>query len=84
MAQVVWEMRGKVGEGRENFSEEKLFPPFPKPHPSPSKTFDLIESLFPAFAGNGEAFFEMDSKHSGYPADTRGAAVTSPDGTGMG
>ena len=48
----------------------------PLPHtPSslPPKTFDLIESLFPAFAGNGEAFFEMDSKHSGYPADTRGA-----------
>ena len=45
------------------------------PYPSslPPKTFDLIESLFPAFAGNGEAFFEMDSKHSGYPADTRGA-----------
>lgn len=59
-------------------------PPAPlQASPSP-KTFDLIESLFPAFAGNGEAFFEMDSKHSGYPADTRGAAVTSPDGTGMG
>ena len=29
----------KIGEGRENFSEEKLFPPFPKPHPSLSKDF---------------------------------------------
>ena len=30
---------GEIGEGRENFSEEKLFPPFPKPHPSLSKDF---------------------------------------------
>ena len=30
---------GYIGEGRENFSEEKLFPPFPKPHPSLSKDF---------------------------------------------
>ena len=29
----------RIGEGRENFSEEKLFPPFPKPHPSLSKDF---------------------------------------------
>jgi hypothetical protein len=29
----------RIGEGRENFSEEKLFPPFPKPHPSFSKDF---------------------------------------------
>ena len=29
----------RIGEGRENFSEEKLFPPFPK-------TFVFIESLF--------------------------------------
>ena len=29
------------GEGRENFSEEQLFPPFPKPHPSLSKDFRL-------------------------------------------
>ena len=36
-----WRKR-RIGEGRENFSEEKLFPPFPK-------TFDLIESLFTVF-----------------------------------
>ena len=47
----------RIGEGRENFSEEKLFPPFPKPQksfslPSPNpippfpKTFVFIESLF--------------------------------------
>ena len=30
---------GVIGEGRENFSEDKLFPPFPKPHPSLSKDF---------------------------------------------
>ena len=29
----------RIGEGRESFSEEKLFPPFPKPHPSLSKDF---------------------------------------------
>ena len=29
----------KIGEGRENFSGERLFPPFPKPHPSLSKDF---------------------------------------------
>ena len=29
----------KIGEGKENFSGEKLFPPFPKPHPSLSKDF---------------------------------------------
>ena len=29
----------RIGEGRKNFSEEKLFPPFPKPHPSLSKDF---------------------------------------------
>ena len=28
-----------MGEGRETFSEEKLFPPFPNPHPSLSKDF---------------------------------------------
>ena len=32
------------GEGRGDFLQ-KVPPPFPKPHPSPSKTFDLIESL---------------------------------------
>ncbi|MBS6141887.1 MAG: hypothetical protein KH745_04710, partial [Bilophila sp.] len=32
--------------------------PFPSPNPSrsPSKTFDLIESLFPAFPEMGEPF----------------------------
>ena len=39
-----------------------------------AKTFDLIESLFPAFPEMGKLFFE---------ADTRGAAVTGPDETGM-
>lgn len=65
--------REGFGEGKGCLSRERH--PFPSPNPSLSlsKTFDLIESLFPAFAGNGEAFFEMDSKHSGYPADTRGA-----------
>ena len=29
----------RIGEGGENFSEEKLFPPFPKPHPFLSKDF---------------------------------------------
>ena len=69
--------------GRGNLFE-KGPPPLPSPTPPTSKSFVFIESLFPAFAGNGEAFFEMDSKHSGYAADTRRAAVTSPDETGMG
>ena len=34
----------KIVEGRGNFLQ-KVSPPFHKPHPSPSKTFDLIESL---------------------------------------
>ena len=38
-----------IGEGRGNLSEER----FPLPSPNPSsllpKTFDFIESLFPAF-----------------------------------
>ena len=29
----------RIGEGRGNFSEEKLFPPFLKLHPSLSKDF---------------------------------------------
>ena len=29
----------EIGEGRGNVSEEKLPPPFPKPHPSLSKDF---------------------------------------------
>ena len=33
----------KIGEGRENFSGEKLFPPFPKPHPSLSKDFCMTQ-----------------------------------------
>ena len=36
----------RIGEGRENFSEEKLFPTSPFP-----KTFDFIESLFAGFWG---------------------------------
>ena len=38
----------RIGEGRESFSEEKLFPPFPKtrgaePIPPLPKAFALIE-----------------------------------------
>ena len=35
----IWGCNGDIGEGRENLSEEKLFPPFPEPHPSLSKDF---------------------------------------------
>lgn len=29
----------RMGKGGKNFSEERLFPPFPKPHRSLSKNF---------------------------------------------
>ena len=38
----------RIGEGRENFSEEKFSPNPTSPFP---KTFDFIESLFAGFWG---------------------------------
>ena len=35
----------KIGEGKENLSEERFSFPSPNPTPSSSKTFDCIESL---------------------------------------
>ena len=40
---------GEIGEGRENFSEEKLSLPSPNPIPPFPKTFDFIESLLSVF-----------------------------------
>ena len=45
----------KIGEGRENFSGEKLFPPFPKPHPSLSKDFCVYRILVGPFSLWAEA-----------------------------
>ena len=39
----------RIGEGRENFSEEKLSLPSPNPIPPFPKTFDFIESLLSVF-----------------------------------
>lgn len=36
----------RIGEGRENFSEEKFSLPSPNPTSPFPKTFDFIESLF--------------------------------------
>ena len=41
----------RIGEGRENFSEEKFSLHFPNPIPPFPKTFDFIESLFAGFWG---------------------------------
>ena len=41
----------RIGEGRENFSEEKFSLPTPNPTTPTSKTFDFIESLFAGFWG---------------------------------
>ena len=40
----------RIGEGRENFSEEKFSLPFPNPTSPVPKTFDFIESLFVIFS----------------------------------
>ena len=39
----------RIGEGRANFSEEKLSLPSPNPIPPFPKTFVFIESLFGIF-----------------------------------
>ena len=41
----------RIGEGRENFSEEKFYLPFPNPTSPFTKTFVVIESLFAGFWG---------------------------------
>ena len=41
----------RIGEGRENFSEEKFSLPPPNPTSPFPKTFDFIESLFAGFWG---------------------------------
>lgn len=41
----------RIGEGRENFSEEKFSLPFPNPTSPFPKTFYFIESLFAGFWG---------------------------------
>lgn len=41
----------KIVEGRENFSGEKLFPPFHKPHPSLSKDFCVYRIPVHSFSG---------------------------------
>ncbi|WP_431639903.1 hypothetical protein WCP94_004369 [Bilophila wadsworthia] len=41
-----------IGEGRENFSEEKLSLPSPNPIPPFPKTFGFIESPFDVFPIN--------------------------------
>ena len=43
----------KIGEGKGNFLK-KVSLPLPKPHPIPSKTFGLIESLPSVFPVNPE------------------------------
>gem|GEM_PF-6102498 len=47
-----------MGGGKGRLSRERR--PFPSPNPSlsPSKTFDLIESLFPAFPEMGKLFLK--------------------------
>ena len=42
-------MRERIGEGREAPSPEGASLPSPNPIPPFPKTFDFIESLFPAF-----------------------------------
>ena len=42
----------RIGEGRENFSEEKLSLPSPNPIPPFPKTFVFIESLFEKYGGH--------------------------------
>ena len=49
----------RIGEGRENFSEEKLSLPSPNPIPPFPKTFVFIESLSAAFP---DAYF-LNSIH---------------------
>ena len=43
----------RIGEGRENFSEEKLSLPSPNPIPPFPKTFGFIESPFPGVPVGG-------------------------------
>ena len=54
-----------MGEGKGKRSEERF--PFPSPNPSlsPSKTFDLIESLLPAFPHAHDRGGETDGMKKG-------------------
>ena len=41
----------RIGEGRENFSEENFYLPTPNPQTPITKTFVVIETLFAGFWG---------------------------------
>ena len=63
MLKAFWGM--KIGEGKGKLSGESFPFPSPKPSLSPSKTFDLIESLLPAFPHAHDCGGETDGMKKG-------------------
>ena len=65
------------GEGRENFSEEKLFPPFPKPHPSLSKDLLCLSNPCSVFSRDMGVFASCDGLLQRFSGQKRQGDISS-------